>query len=79
MLIAQACISYKFNGASLDYNKYKTVSFYSQVKNSTPHNRCAKTTKDKQQCRKRKIYHLKAFSGESRHRGFDFDRGKYCN
>lgn len=27
MLIAQACISYKFNGASLDYNKYKTVSF----------------------------------------------------
>ena len=27
MLIAQACISYKFNGAALDYNKYKTVSF----------------------------------------------------
>lgn len=27
MLISQACISYKFNGASLDYNKYKTVSF----------------------------------------------------
>ena len=27
MLIAQACISYKFNGASIDYNKYKTVSF----------------------------------------------------
>ena len=27
MIIAQGCISYKFNGASLDYNKYKTVSF----------------------------------------------------
>lgn len=27
MLIVQACISYKFNGAALDYNKYKTVSF----------------------------------------------------
>lgn len=27
MLIAQACISYKFNGAAIDYNKYKTVSF----------------------------------------------------
>lgn len=27
MLIAQACISYKFNGAALDYNKYKTVSY----------------------------------------------------
>lgn len=27
MMIAQGCISYKFNGASLDYNKYKTVSF----------------------------------------------------
>ena len=27
MILAQACISYKFNGASLDYNKYKTVSF----------------------------------------------------
>ena len=27
MLIAQACISYKFNGAALDYNKYNTVSF----------------------------------------------------
>ena len=25
--IAQGCISYKFNGASIDYNKYKTVSF----------------------------------------------------
>ncbi len=27
MLVAQGCISYKFNGASIDYNKYKTVSF----------------------------------------------------
>jgi len=27
MLVAQACISYKFNGAAIDYNKYKTVSF----------------------------------------------------
>lgn len=27
MIIAQGCISYKFNGAALDYNKYKTVSF----------------------------------------------------
>lgn len=28
MVIAQSsCISYKFNGAALDYNKYKTVSF----------------------------------------------------
>ena len=27
MVIAQSCISYKFNGASIDYNKYKTVSF----------------------------------------------------
>ena len=27
MLVMQACISYKFNGATLDYNKYKTVSF----------------------------------------------------
>ncbi len=27
MLLAQACISYKFNGAALDYNRYKTVSF----------------------------------------------------
>ena len=27
MLIAQSCISYKFNGAALDYNRYKTVSF----------------------------------------------------
>ena len=26
-VIAQGCISYKFNGASIDYNKYKTVSF----------------------------------------------------
>ena len=29
MLVAQGCISYKFNGASIDYNKYKTVSFAS--------------------------------------------------
>ena len=27
MAISQSCISYKFNGAALDYNKYKTVSF----------------------------------------------------
>ena len=27
MLVAQGCISYQFNGASIDYNKYKTVSF----------------------------------------------------
>lgn len=27
MLLAQGCISYKFNGATLDYNKYKTISF----------------------------------------------------
>lgn len=27
MLVVQGCISYKFNGASIDYNKYKTVSF----------------------------------------------------
>ena len=27
MILAQGCISYKFNGAALDYNKYKTVSF----------------------------------------------------
>jgi len=27
LMTAQSCISYKFNGASLDYNKYKTVSF----------------------------------------------------
>ena len=27
LLVAQSCISYKFNGASIDYNKYKTVSF----------------------------------------------------
>lgn len=27
MVLAQGCISYKFNGAAIDYNKYKTVSF----------------------------------------------------
>lgn len=27
MLVVQGCISYKFNGAAIDYNKYKTVSF----------------------------------------------------
>ncbi len=27
LALAQSCISYKFNGAALDYNKYKTVSF----------------------------------------------------
>lgn len=27
LILAQSCISYKFNGASIDYNKYKTVSF----------------------------------------------------
>lgn len=27
LLVTQSCISYKFNGASIDYNKYKTVSF----------------------------------------------------
>lgn len=27
MILLQGCISYKFNGASIDYNKYKTVSF----------------------------------------------------
>lgn len=27
MLMLQGCISYKFNGAAIDYNRYKTVSF----------------------------------------------------
>lgn len=27
MGLAHGCISYKFNGAAIDYNKYKTVSF----------------------------------------------------
>ena len=29
MLMLQGCISYKFNGAAIDYSRYKTVSFAS--------------------------------------------------